>query len=58
MSLSLRRFGAALRAPIGALHLAGAETATRWSGYLDGAVESGERAAREIIASGELNGKM
>ncbi len=43
-------FGAALRAPIGALHWAGAETATEWSGYMDGAVQSGERAASEVLA--------
>ncbi|GAA4472780.1 flavin monoamine oxidase family protein [Rhodococcus olei] len=42
------RFGAALRAPVGPLHWAGSETATRWCGYIDGAVESGHRAAREV----------
>lgn len=41
--------GQALRAPIGCLHWAGAETATTWSGYMDGAVSSGERAAREVV---------
>ena len=43
--------GPALRAPVGAVHWAGAETATRWCGYLDGAVSSGERAAREVLAA-------
>jgi monoamine oxidase len=43
--------GAALRAPIGALHWAGTETATRWMGYMDGAVSSGERAASDVSAS-------
>lgn len=43
----LTRFGPALRAPVGPLHWAGTETATRWAGYMDGAVESGRRAARE-----------
>ncbi|MDQ4040805.1 MAG: FAD-dependent oxidoreductase [Actinomycetota bacterium] len=43
-------FGSALRAPIGPLHWAGAETATVWSGYMDGAVQSGERAAAEALA--------
>lgn len=42
-------FGRALRAPIGVLHWAGAETATVWNGYMDGAVTSGERAAGEAI---------
>jgi monoamine oxidase len=42
-------FGDALRAPIGRIHWAGAETATVWNGYMDGAVQSGERAAREAL---------
>ncbi|WP_019633425.1 flavin monoamine oxidase family protein [Actinomadura atramentaria] len=48
---TLTRFGPALRAPIGPLHWAGTETATRWIGYIDGAVESGHRAAREVDAA-------
>lgn len=44
-------FGPALRARVGPLHWAGAETATVWSGYMDGAVSSGERAAADIIAA-------
>ena len=44
-------YGDALRAPVGPLHWAGAETGTRWSGYMDGAVQSGERAAREVLAA-------
>lgn len=43
--------GAALRKPIGPLHWAGAETATTWNGYMDGAVSSGERAADEVLAA-------
>jgi monoamine oxidase len=42
-------YGPALRAPIGPLHWAGAEYATVWSGYMDGAVRSGERSARELL---------
>ncbi|HVD86736.1 MAG TPA: flavin monoamine oxidase family protein [Solirubrobacterales bacterium] len=42
-------YGRALREPIGRLHWAGAETATIWNGYMDGAVSSGERAAAEIL---------
>ena len=42
-------YGSALRAPIGLLHWAGAETATVWSGYMDGAVQSGERACEEAV---------
>jgi monoamine oxidase len=41
--------GPALRAPVGRLHWAGSETATRWSGYMDGAVRSGERAAAAVL---------
>ncbi len=44
-------YGSALRAPIGNLHWAGAETATVWNGYMDGAVSSGERAAAEVRAA-------
>jgi monoamine oxidase len=48
---TLSRFGPALRAPMGPIHHAGTETATRWAGYLDGAVQSGQRAASEVIAA-------
>lgn len=44
-------YGDALRAPIGPLHWAGAETATVWNGYMDGAVQSGERAASEVLSA-------
>jgi monoamine oxidase len=46
----LTAFGPALRAPCGRVHWAGTETATRWIGYLDGALESGERVADEVLA--------
>lgn len=42
--------GHALRAPCGRIHFAGTEAATKWAGYFDGAITSGERAADEIIA--------
>ncbi|MGI8507341.1 MAG: flavin monoamine oxidase family protein [Solirubrobacteraceae bacterium] len=41
-------FGSALRAPVGRIHWAGTETAEVFNGYMDGAVRSGERAAREV----------
>ncbi len=47
---ALTRFGHALRRPVGPLHWAGTETATRWAGYIDGAVESGRRAAGEVLS--------
>jgi monoamine oxidase len=45
-------FGQALREPIGRLHWAGTETATVWTSYMEGAVQSGERAADEVLAAG------
>lgn len=46
----LTRFGEALRAPVGRIHWAGTETATKWQGYMDGALQSGIRAAEEVAA--------
>lgn len=46
----LSTIGDALRAPSGRVHWAGTETAVEGCGYLDGAVESGERAATELAA--------
>jgi len=40
----------ALREPVGRIHWAGTETAVEWTGYMEGAVQSGERAAAEILA--------
>ncbi len=37
--------------PEGRLHFAGTETSPEWSGYLEGAVRSGERAAAEVLAA-------
>jgi monoamine oxidase len=47
---TLLDFGPAIRTPVGRLHWAGTETATLWTGYMDGAVRSGERAAAEVLA--------
>jgi monoamine oxidase len=41
--------GPALRDPVGQLHWAGTETSGYWVGYMDGAVRSGKRAAREVL---------
>ena len=46
----LTAYGDAIRAPVGRIHWAGTETATEWNGYMDGAVQSGQRAAREVLA--------
>lgn len=43
------QFGHALRQPVGRIFWAGTETAARWMGYIDGAIESGERAAHEVM---------
>jgi monoamine oxidase len=43
--------GPALTEPVGRIHWAGAETASEWSGYMEGAVESGQRAAREVLSA-------
>lgn len=37
--------------PFGRVHWAGTETASRWNGYLEGAVRSGERAADAVMRS-------
>lgn len=39
----------ALRRPCGRIHWAGTETATRWNGYIEGAIQSGHRAADEVL---------
>jgi monoamine oxidase len=46
---SFHRHGPAVRRPFGRVHWAGTETSTYWSGYMDGAVRSGERAALEVL---------
>ena len=45
----LTSLGGALRKPVGRIHWASTETSTYWNGYMDGAVRSGERAAREVL---------
>ncbi|MGZ8179955.1 flavin monoamine oxidase family protein [Williamsia sp. SKLECPSW1] len=37
--------------PVGRVHFAGSETARDHPGYIDGAIEAGERAAREVLAA-------
>lgn len=43
-------YGSILREPVGRIHWAGTETATVWSGYMEGALQAGERAAAEVAA--------
>lgn len=48
---AVTRVGPALRMPVGRVHFAGTETATRWTGWMNGAVQAGERAADEVLSS-------
>jgi monoamine oxidase len=48
--------GPALREPVGPLHWAGTETATVWSGYMEGALQAGERVAAEVLDGGRAVG--
>lgn len=48
---SWTQFGRLLRAPVGPLHWAGTETADEWTGFMDGAVRSGQRAATEVASA-------
>ncbi|XP_004283458.2 amine oxidase [flavin-containing] A [Orcinus orca] len=45
----MTQYGRVIRQPVGRIYFAGTETATQWSGYMEGAVEAGERAAREVL---------
>ncbi len=47
---AITAYGSTIREPAGRVHWAGTETATYWSGYMDGAVRAGERAATEVAA--------
>lgn len=47
---ALTHLGTSLRNPVGPLRWAGTETATEWIGYIEGAIQSGERAAAEVLA--------
>jgi monoamine oxidase len=47
---TLGRYGHLLRRPEGRVHWAGTDTATVWNGYMDGAIQAGERAADEVLA--------
>ncbi|MFN8126462.1 MAG: flavin monoamine oxidase family protein [Candidatus Nanopelagicales bacterium] len=44
------QFGSALRAPVDRVHWGGTETAERWVGYIEGGIESGIRAADDVLA--------
>lgn len=48
---ALSAYGPALRQPCGPIHWAGTETSDEWTGYMEGAVAAGERAAAEALAA-------
>jgi monoamine oxidase len=48
---TITSFGETIRQPCGRIHWAGTETAVRWTGYLEGALESGIRAGKEVLAA-------
>lgn len=41
-------YGPLLREPVGRVHWAGTETATAWSGYMEGALQSAQRVVAEV----------
>lgn len=43
--------GARWRDPHERIHIAGTESASQWPGYMEGAIEAGERAASEVLAA-------
>jgi monoamine oxidase len=50
--LTASGFGPALRTPFGRIHWSGVDTATIWYQSIDGAAQSGERAALEVVQAG------
>jgi cytochrome c2 len=51
----MTRYLAALREPHGRVHFAGGDLALGWRGFIDGAIESGNRVAQQVIA--QLEGR-
>ncbi|MCP4037281.1 MAG: FAD-dependent oxidoreductase [bacterium] len=51
----MSKYLAALREPHGRVHFAGGDIALGWRGFIDGAIESGTRVAREVAA--QLSGR-
>lgn len=47
----LTQFGPAAWDPVGTIHWAGTEIATEWRLYMEGALQSGERAAARVLAA-------
>lgn len=47
----MTKYDHALRTAHGKVHFVGTETAYEWKGYMEGAVQSGERGAKEVVAA-------
>ncbi|KAE8284868.1 Amine oxidase [flavin-containing] A [Larimichthys crocea] len=47
---ALTYYHPSLKSPCGRIHWASTETATSWCGYMTGAIQEGQRAAREVLA--------
>jgi monoamine oxidase len=45
----MTHYGNWLRTPHHTIHWAGTETANEWAGYIEGALQAGERAAQEVL---------
>ena len=45
---TLTSYGKHLARPEGRMYFAGTETASNWFGYMEGAIEAGERAASQV----------
>eukprot|EP01132_Coremiostelium_polycephalum_P006642 gene6642-8218_t len=54
----ISKCGKSLRDPIGKIHFAGTETATIWPGYMEGALQSGERTSQEVLYRLENEGQL
>jgi len=44
----LTTFGSALHTPFGRIHWTGTETAMVWTGFMDGAIRAGQKAAQDV----------
>lgn len=44
-------YGPYLRESHGRAYFGGTETATSWAGYMNGGIQSGERAARQVLVA-------
>merc|ERR1712008_246449 len=51
---AITQWGDALREPHGAVHFGGTETATWFYGFMNGAVQAGERCAMEVLEALQL----